>query len=287
MVGHFGNALIGNATGSDNNTSEVLSISNCTIESSSIKVSNGLTAKDRSWSMGFGGLIGSTRLSTNISDCSVDVDIELKGNFKRKSSTSGDKSYRNAIGGILGGQIRSGVGYAPHGYVSIFKCIFTGSIDNSASSFVSGQVAGILGGVDTFENSVSTIQISKCYAYMNFYKGYGIGHHPICCGNLGEWKNSYYSTNFDFYLDVSGKEHIKPYYKVNMTNNYFTLKENNTLAAAKAKFITYGKFHTSSSNGTYTSYVYTDSTLYQQPTSGSVTCSVPKQVDRNGNTIRS
>lgn len=295
LVGHFGNSIVGNETKNEtNNTAEALYIYNCEIEKSSITIPDGYNAKDRFWSMGIGGLIGSAKLTTSIENCSVSTDISFSGSFMGKSNSS---KARNYVGGIMGGQIRNYLESWPCGTVSIANCLFTGSIKNNTTTFPWGQVAGILGGTDTQagygNNNWGTAVIKYCYAYMTFVAGKGLQHHPICCGNFGEWNSGY--TN-DFYTNATDSyyQHFKPYYRVIMENNYFALKSNNTKANANAIFRTNAIFHTNTSkNGKYYSYSFdgehyyeynssvakSSTNLYSQPSYGGVTCEAPIQVD--------
>lgn len=297
LVGHFGNALVADMVNDETkNFTEALNIYNCAIENSSISVPSGLNAQKygRTWSMGFGGLIGSAKLSTSITDCSVNVDITLSGDFMGSSNS---RKARTMVGGIMGGQIRSKLESYPNGGVSISRCIFTGSIKNNTTKFPNGQVAGILGGVDTHAGESrsysGSASIQNCYAYMDFVEGPGTGHHPICCGNRGEWNSGYtddyYTNSADIY------EYIKPYYRVIMDNNYFALKSNNTASSAKTKFKIGARFNTDNynKNGRYYSYSFdgehyyeynssvakSSTYLYSQPRYGGVTCEVPIQVN--------
>lgn len=295
LVGHFGNSIVGNYKASEtSNLAEVLNINNCEIENSSITIPNGYNAKDRFWSMGVGGLIGSAKLATSITNCSVATDISFSGSFSGKSASS---KARNYVGGIMGGQIRNYLESWPSGTVAISNCLFSGSIKNNASVFPWGQVAGILGGADTqsgYNNNYwGTVIIKDCYAYMTFVAGRGLQHHPICCGNYGEW-NSGYTNNFYTNATDTYYQHFKPYYRVRMENNYFALKSNNTKAYANSTFRTNAIFNTSTNkNGKFYSYSFdgehyyesgssvakSSTYLYSQPNYGGVTCEVPIQVN--------
>lgn len=295
LLGHFGNQELRWDKNYDSGVSigYNLTIKNVSITNSNISVSNGLNARGtgvdtRSYSMGIGGLMGSTRLGVSIKDCYVQVNIS----FGERFGAAGVTNSLNAVGGIVGAQIQDTNHMHPYSQLSITNCLYDGSI-----TFPGGNnscVSGILGASDTtYSSSNASVYLENNYAYLDF-EVTAWTKHPICGGNRS-YENSGYSAKF-YTKDNSYSQWQKPYYNVYMINNYFALKSNNTHAKAVEKFTIYCDFYQNNSSVATGSFSYdgtgyvtykgekkSSDLLYQKSSSSDTYKEKPIQVDPNNN----
>lgn len=284
LVGYFGNSLVTTSTKDIDDSltgrSQSLYITNCSIKNSSISVPSGLTARNRSYTMAFGGMIGASTLGVTISNCYVAVDISFGS-----GTTWGiaGNSSSNAVGGVMGAHISNSLKYHPYGAIRITTTLYTGKISLNLSACVNGSAAGILGSASCLNSAQSpypNVRISQCYANMDFSAEHVLKVQPICGGNLGEGStfNEYYRNTVSIYY----YKMLKPYYNIQMYDNYFSLKNNNTVEHAQSLFRSFLRFH-KDENKSYKddvlAWFWYDGKTMEKYISGST---YQKQTDTNG-----